>query len=75
MLTAMRFYMQPIDQGKTTFINFDHVRIVSIEGPNIEVYFIGTEAPLVIAKNPNTLALISKGMDLSDNSKDLVARM
>ncbi len=75
MLPGMRFYMQPIDQGKSTFINFDHVRIVSVDATNIEIYFTGTEAPLVIAKNPSTLALISKGMDLSDNSKDLVSRM
>ena len=75
MLPAMRFYMQPAEQGTTTFINFDHVRIVSVGAAEIEIYFTGSEAPLTIAKNPNTLALISKGMDLSDASKDLVSRM
>jgi hypothetical protein len=71
----MRFYMLPADAGKTTLINFDHVAFISVEGKAIELHFIGVEAPMIIPKNPTTLTLVAKGMDLSDNSKDLVAAL
>jgi len=30
---------------------------------------------MVVAKSPTTLALVAKGMDLSDTSKDLVSTL
>ncbi len=71
----MRFYILPTEQGKTTCINFEHVAYVHLGAQTIELHFIGVEAPMVIAKSPATLTLVAKGMDLSDNSKDLVATL
>jgi hypothetical protein len=68
----MRFYMLPAEQGTTTLINFDHVAYINVAAKTIELHFIGVEAPMVITKTPTTLSLVAKGMDLSDNSKDLV---
>jgi hypothetical protein len=68
----MRFYLLPADQGKTTCINFDHVAYIQLGAQTIELHFIGVETPMVITKTPTTLALVAKGMDLSDSSKDLV---
>jgi hypothetical protein len=72
---AMRFYILPADQGTTTCVNFDHVTSVRVNGPIIELYFVGLEAPLAIAKSPTSLATVAKGMDLSDSSKELVSAM
>jgi hypothetical protein len=71
----MRFYMLPTDQGKTTCINFDHVAYIHLDAKTIELHFIGVEAPMVLPKSPTTLALVAKGMDLSDSSKDLVSSL
>jgi hypothetical protein len=71
----MRFYLLPADQGKTTCINFDHVAFIQLGAQTIEVHFIGVEAPMVITKTPTTLALVAKGMDLSDSSKDMVSTL
>jgi len=68
----MRFYILPAEQGKTTCINFDHVAYIHLTAQTIELHFIGVEAPMVVTKTPATLSLVAKGMDLSDNSKDLV---
>jgi hypothetical protein len=74
-MLPMRFFILPTEQGKTTCINFDHVAYIDVAGKSIEVHFIGVEAPMVITKTPTTLALVAKGMDLSDNSKDLVSAL
>jgi hypothetical protein len=71
----MRFYMLPAEQGKTTCINFDHVAYIHLGAQTIELHFIGVEAPMVITKTASTLALVAKGMDLSDTSKDLVSTL
>ncbi len=71
----MRFYMLPAEAGKTTFINFDHVASIDISGKTIDIRFIGVESPISVTKTPTTLSLVAKGMDLSDNSKDLVAAL
>jgi hypothetical protein len=71
----MRFYILPTEQGKTTCINFDHVAYIQVGAQSIELHFIGVEAPMVITKSPTTLALVAKGMDLSDASKDLVGTL
>ena len=71
----MRFYILPTEQGQTTCINFDHVAYIRLGAKTIELYFIGVEAPMVVTKSPTTLALVAKGMDLSDNSKDLVSAL
>jgi len=71
----MRFYLLPTEQGKTTCINFDHVTYIRVGAQAIDVYFVGIEAPMIITKTPTTLALIAKGMDLSDSSKDLVGTL
>ncbi len=71
----MRFYILPTEAGKTTCINFDHVAYIDIVGKTIELHFAGTEAPMVVAKTPTTLALVAKGMDLSDSSKDMVGTL
>ena len=71
----MRFYLLPIEQGETTCINFDHVAYIRLGAKTIELHFIGVEKPMVIAKTPTTLALVAKGMDLSDTSKDLVSTL
>ena len=71
----MRFYMLPAEQGKTTCINFEHVAYIHLGAKTIELHFIGVEAPMVITKSPTTLALVAKGMDLSDSSKDLVSTL
>jgi len=68
----MRFYILPAEQGKTVCVNFDHVTNIRVVGPAIELYFVGVEAPMVLAKSPATLSTIAKGMDLSENSKDLI---
>jgi hypothetical protein len=68
----MRFYILPTEQGETTCINFDHVAYIRLGAKTIELHFIGVEAPMVITKSPTTLALVAKGMDLSDTSKDMV---
>lgn len=64
--------MLPTEQGKTTCINFEHVAYIHLGAKTIELHFIGVEAPMVITKTATTLALVAKGMDLSDTSKDLV---
>jgi hypothetical protein len=66
----MRFYILPIEQGKTVCVNFDHVTNIRISGPTIELYFVGVEAPMVIPKTPTSLSTVAKGMDLSDSSKE-----
>ena len=71
----MRFYLLPIDQGETTCINFDHVAYIKVQPKTIELHFIGVEQPMSVAKTATTLALVAKGMDLSDASKDLVATL
>jgi len=71
----MRFYMLPAEQGKTICINFDHVAYICLGSQTIELHFIGVEAPMVITKSSATLALVAKGMDLSDSSKDLVSTL
>ena len=69
---GMRFYMLPGDDGTTTCVNFDHVAYIHVSAKSIELFFMGVEEPMVITKTPTSLALIAKGMDLSDNSKDLI---
>ena len=71
----MRFYILPTEDGKTTCINFEHVAYIQLDVKSIELHFIGVEAPMVIPKSPTTLSLVAKGMDLSDNSKDLVSAL
>lgn len=71
----MRFYLLPTEQGETTCINFEHVAYIRLDAKSIELHFIGVEQPMVIAKSPTTLALVAKGMDLSDSSKDLVSTL
>ena len=71
----MRFYILPAEQGKTVCINFDHVAYISLGAQTIELHFMGVEAPMVVTKSPTTLALVAKGMDLSDTSKDLVSAL
>jgi hypothetical protein len=71
----MRFYILPADEGQTTYINFDHVTSIRVTGPTIELYFVGVETPMVIAKNATTLSTIGKGMDLSDTSKESLSRL
>ena len=67
--------MLPAEQGKTTCINFDHVAYIHLGAQTIELHFMGVEAPMVITKTATTLALVAKGMDLSDTSKDLVSTL
>ncbi len=71
----MRFYLLPTEQGVTTCINFEHVAFIRLAAKEIEVHFMGVEKPMVISKTPTTLALVAKGMDLSDSSKDLVGTL
>ena len=71
----MRFYLLPTEKGNTTCINFDHVTYIRVGAQSIELYFVGVEAPMVVAKTPTSLALVAKGMDLSDSSKDLVGTL
>ncbi len=71
----MRFYLLPADQGETICINFDHVAYIRLGTKSIELHFMGVEEPMVVAKSPTTLALVAKGMDLSDSSKDLVSTL
>ena len=68
----MRFYILPTEQGNTTCINFDHVAYIHLGTQSIALHFIGVEAPMLITKSAVTLAMVAKGMDLSDSSKDLV---
>lgn len=68
----MRFYILPIEEGKTVCVNFDHVRNIRVSGPTIELFFVGVEAPMVIPKTPTSLSTVAKGMDLSESSKDLL---
>ena len=68
----MRFYILPIEQGKTVCVNFDHVTNIRVSGPTIELFFVGVEAPMVIPKTPTSLSTVAKGMDLSESSKDLL---
>ena len=71
----MRFYVLPPDEGKTTYINFDHVSNITVNGPTIEIHFVGIETPMVVPKNPTTLATVGKGMDLSDSSKESLFKL
>jgi hypothetical protein len=71
----MRFYLLPLDQSQTTCVNFDQVTYIQVGAKTIELFFVGIEAPMVVGKTPTTLALIAKGMDLSDSSKDLVSTL
>ena len=75
MLPPMRFYVLPKAEEKTTYINFDHVASVTVAGPNIEVYFVGLETPLIVPKNATTLSAMGKGMDLSDSSKEFLSNL
>jgi hypothetical protein len=68
----MRFYILPVEQGKTVCVNFDHVSNIRICGPTIELYFAGVEAPMVVPKTPTSLSTVAKGMDLSESSKEQV---
>jgi hypothetical protein len=68
----MRFYILPVEQGKTVCVNFDHVTNIRFGGPTIELYFAGVEAPMVIPKTPASLSTVAKGMDLSESSKELI---
>ncbi len=68
----MRSFLFPSDGDKTTCVNFDHVAYARVCSDSIELYFIGVESPMVLTKSAQTLTLVAKGMDLSDNSKDLV---
>ena len=70
----MRFYLLPPDQGITTCINFDHVTHIriNVSAKTIEIYFMGTEAPMLLPKTPQTLSMVAKGMDLSDTTRDAV---
>ena len=68
----MRFFILPIEDGKTACINFDHVTNIVVNPQSIELYFAGQTAPMVIAKSAATLSTIAKGMDLSDSSKDQI---
>jgi len=68
----MRFYILPPEPGKLTCVNFDHVTTIVVNGPNIELYFVGVEAPMVIPKSTATLSQIAKGMDLSEASKEQI---
>jgi len=72
MLQSVRFYILPIEEGKTACINFDHVTEILVGPKSIELYVAGQEAPMVIPKTPVTLSTIAKGMDLSENSKDQI---
>jgi hypothetical protein len=58
----MRFYILPTEEGRTACVNFDHVTNILVGPKSIELYVVGIQAPMIIAK----------GMDLSDNSKDQV---
>jgi len=71
----MRFYILPTEQDKTVCINFDHVARIDISKTSVELYFVGVEAPMVMAKTVNTLSLIGKGMDISDSSKEQISRL
>jgi hypothetical protein len=71
MIFSMRFYILPGEQGKTVYVNFDHVASVRVEGAKIELYLAGVETPLVFPKTAGTLSSVAKGMDISDASKDL----
>jgi len=71
----MRFYILPTEQGETTCINFEHVAYIRLGAKTIELHFMGVEAPMVITKSATTLALVAKGMDLSDSSKDMVSTL
>jgi hypothetical protein len=71
----MRFYILPTDEDKTSCGNFEHVAYVRLCAKTIELYFIGVESPMILTKSPTTLSLVAKGMDLSDNSKDLVSAL
>ncbi|MCE0483004.1 MAG: hypothetical protein LV479_02060 [Methylacidiphilales bacterium] len=68
----MRFYILPLNEGKTVCINFDHVANIAVSSSTIEIYFAGSETPMTISKSPATLAQIAKGMDLSESSKEQV---
>jgi hypothetical protein len=71
----MRFYILPTEQGQTICINFDHVAFIRLGAQTIELHFIGVDAPMVVTKSATTMALVAKGMDLSDSSKDLVSTL
>ncbi len=70
--SVMRFFNLPASDGKTVCVNFDHVAAVHVLAQTLELHFVGTEAPTVIPKTPASLAQVAKGMDLSENSKDLL---
>ena len=71
----MRFYLLPAEAGITTCINFEYVSYIRVGPKTIELYFEGVVEPMVVTKTPSTLALVAKGMDLSDTSKDLVSTL
>jgi hypothetical protein len=73
MLPIMRFYVFPKQETKTTYVNFDHVARAAVDGPNIEIYFVGIDVPLIMPKNATTLSALGKGMDLSDSSKEALS--
>jgi hypothetical protein len=72
MMTSMRFYTLPTEDGKTACVNFDHVTNILVGPKSIELYVAGIQTPMIIPKSPTTLAIIAKGMDLSESAKDQI---
>jgi hypothetical protein len=72
MMAGVRFYILPTEEGKTACVNFDHVTNILVGPKTIEMFVVGQTEPMIIPKSPTTLSTIAKGMDLSENSKDLV---
>ena len=68
----MRFYTLPAEEGKTACVNFDHVTNILVGPKSIELYVAGLEWPMIVPKSPTTLAIIAKGMDLSESAKDQI---
>lgn len=71
----MRFYILPVEQGKTVCVNFDHVTNICVSGSSIELYFVGLEAPMIIPKTTAGLSQVAKGMDLSDSTKEMISAL
>jgi hypothetical protein len=68
----MRFYNLPALDGKTICVNFDHVAAVHVLAQTLELHFVGSDKPTVIPKTPASLVQVAKGMDLSENTKELL---
>ena len=71
-MAFMRFYTLPTEEGKTACVNFDHVTNILVGPKSIELYVAGLERPMIVPKSPTTLAIIAKGMDLSESAKDQI---